>query len=155
MREGETMSYTPPNLLLIEDDIAAAKLIMINLKRAGITSIIHAKNGAEGLKELKKLLTKKKSLDNNKIIVLLDIKMPVMDGIETLTIIKSKESLKKTPVIMLTTTDDPREIRKCYELGCNFYLRKPVDYKDFVNALNKLADFVTVCTLCESGEESE
>ena len=71
-------------------------------------------------------------------LLLLDIKMPRVDGVEVLRQLKSDPQTALVPVIMLTTTDDPREIQRCYELGCSVYITKPVDYQAFVEAINRL-----------------
>jgi CheY-like chemotaxis protein len=78
------------------------------------------------------------------IVVLLDINMPRIDGVEALRQIKGDPHLRTTPVIMLTTTDDPREIDRCYELGCNVYVTKPVDYDGFMEALRRLGFFLQI-----------
>ena len=65
---------------------------------------------------------------SGEVVILLDINMPRIDGIEALRQIKANDATKSIPVIMLTTTDDPREVNRCYELGCNVYITKPVDY---------------------------
>ena len=70
--------------------------------------------------------------------------MPKMDGVEVLQKIKSNEELKNLPVIMLTTTDDPREVEKCYALGCNIYITKPVDFLRFSETLKRLGLFIQV-----------
>ena len=75
-------------------------------------------------------------------LLLLDIKMPRVDGVEVLRQLKSDPQTALVPVIMLTTTDDPREIQRCYELGCSVYITKPVDYQAFVEAINRLGLFL-------------
>ncbi len=82
--------------------------------------------------------------ENKSYLLLLDINMPKMDGVEVLERIKSNDDLKDLPVIMLTTTDDPREVKKCYELGCNIYLNKPVDFFKFAETLKRLGLFIQV-----------
>jgi CheY-like chemotaxis protein len=74
--------------------------------------------------------------------VLLDIRMPKVDGIEVLRRLKGDPQLRKLPVIMLTTTDDSREVELCHELGCNVYIQKPVDYDKFSEAIRRLGLFV-------------
>ena len=76
------------------------------------------------------------------LIVLLDINMPRLDGVETLRQLKADPRTAKIPVIMLTTTDDPREVEHCYELGCNIYITKPVEYERFCDALRELGMFL-------------
>jgi CheY-like chemotaxis protein len=68
--------------------------------------------------------------------------MPKVDGIEVLRRLKADANLRKIPVIMLTTTDDAREVTRCHELGCNVYLQKPVDYDRFSDAIRRLGQFV-------------
>ena len=75
---------------------------------------------------------------------LLDIKMPRVDGVEVLRQLKSDPETAVVPVIMLTTTDDPREIQRCYELGCSVYITKPVNYQAFVEAVTRLGLFLQV-----------
>ena len=77
--------------------------------------------------------------------------MPRVDGVEVLRQIKSDPRTALIPVIMLTTTDDPREIQRCYELGCSVYITKPVDYQGFVEAIKRLGLFLQVVRLPENG----
>jgi CheY-like chemotaxis protein len=81
------------------------------------------------------------------LLLLLDINMPFVDGIEVLRQIKAEELTAKMPVIMLTTTDDPREIQRCYELGCSVYITKPVEYDSFVEAVKRLGLFLQIVTV--------
>ena len=75
-------------------------------------------------------------------LVLLDIRMPKVDGIEVLRRIKVDAELRKVPVIMLTTTDDAREVERCHQLGCNVYIQKPIDYDKFTEAIRRLGLFM-------------
>jgi CheY-like chemotaxis protein len=77
-------------------------------------------------------------------LLLLDINMPRMDGVEVLRRLKADESLKEIPVMMLTTTDDPREVEACYRIGCNIYITKPVDFQKFSETLKSLGLFLQV-----------
>lgn len=77
-------------------------------------------------------------------ILLLDIRMPKVDGVQVLSRIKADPVLKKLPVIMITTTDDPREIISCHEMGCSNYITKPIEYDNFVNAVRQLGLFLSV-----------
>jgi len=70
--------------------------------------------------------------------------MPKLDGVQVLEQIKTDPNLKKLPVIMITTTDDPREIGNCHEMGCSNYITKPIDYENFVNAIRQLGLFLSV-----------
>ncbi len=75
---------------------------------------------------------------------LLDINMPRVDGVEVLRQLKSQERTARIPVIMLTTTDNPHEVARCYQLGCGVYITKPVVYEDFVEAIKRLGMFLSV-----------
>jgi CheY-like chemotaxis protein len=68
--------------------------------------------------------------------------MPKVDGIEVLRQLKTDRELRKLPIIMLTTTDDSREVERCHELGCNVYIQKPVDYDRFAEAIRRLGMFM-------------
>ena len=132
-------------ILLAEDDDGHAALVERNLKRAGIVNqIIRFRNGLE----VKNFLFQDGKGAHIKpgvaYLLLLDIRMPVMGGIELLEMIKSDAELKKLPVIMVTTTDDPKEVERCHELGCNNYVIKPVDYERFVKAMQQLGLFLKV-----------
>jgi CheY-like chemotaxis protein len=76
--------------------------------------------------------------------MLLDIRMPKVGGVEVLREIKKDAELSKIPVIMLSTTDDPREIEKCHALGCSNYINKPVDYEKFIDSIRKLGFFLKI-----------
>jgi CheY-like chemotaxis protein len=75
--------------------------------------------------------------------------MPGFDGVEVLRQIKADPVKKKIPVIMLTTTDDPREVQKCYELGCNEYVTKPLDPSSFIEAIRRLGMFLSIVRVPE------
>ena len=77
-------------------------------------------------------------------LLLLDIRIPKMDGIEVLRQVKQDEELRKLPVIMLTTTDDPREVEVCHNLGCSNYIVKPVDFDKFAEVLSRLGLFLKI-----------
>jgi CheY-like chemotaxis protein len=81
----------------------------------------------------------------------LDIKMPRVDGVEVLRQLKSDPRTATMPVIILTTTDDPREVRRCYQLGCNVYITKPVEYPAFVEAIKRLGLFLQVVKVPRNG----
>ncbi|MDM8555183.1 response regulator [Desulfococcaceae bacterium HSG7] len=83
------------------------------------------------------------------LLVLLDLNLPVINGINVLKRMKKKDATKKIPVIILTTSDDNRDITKCYELGCNVYVTKPVDYGQFSAAIQKLGLFLSVASVPE------
>jgi CheY-like chemotaxis protein len=84
-------------------------------------------------------------------LVLLDLNLPVLDGYQVLERMKNDERTKHIPVIILTTTDDTREVARCYELGCNVYVTKPVDYEQFSEAIRKLGLFMAVLMIPGGG----
>lgn len=132
-------------IVMIEDDEGHARLIEKNIIRAGVTNpIVHFLNGSEAWDCLANC-----SADKG-LLVLLDLNLPDMTGVDILQRLKDHESLKRVPVIVLTTTDDKREIERCYELGCNVYITKPVEYDHFANAIRQLGLFFSVIQVPES-----
>jgi CheY-like chemotaxis protein len=132
-------------ILIAEDDDGHASLIRKNLKRAGIgNEIIRFGDGQEVLDFLFPADGSFQRTPGNAYLLLLDIRMPKVDGTEVLRRIKNDDELKKMPVIMVTTTDDPREVESCHRYGCNSYITKPVDYEKFVAAIQQLGLFLMV-----------
>ena len=137
------MQGEPLQILLAEDDDGHARLIERNLRRAGfINRIVRARDGQEALD-----IVRRGTSPDARFLLLLDINMPRVDGIEVLRQLKADSRTARTPVIMLTTTDDPREVERCYQLGCSVYITKPVRYEDFVDALNRLGMFLEIVKL--------
>ncbi|MDY6964446.1 MAG: response regulator [Halobacteriota archaeon] len=137
-------------ILIADDDVGHVSLIKRNFERSGVTNeIIHFKNGEEVLNFLFKRGEPPHREDGTAYLLLLDIRMPKVDGIEVLRQIKKDEELKKLPVTMLTTTDDPREIKRCHSLGCSNYIAKPVDYEKFVEAIHQFGLFLSVVEVPE------
>lgn len=135
-------------IIIAEDDEGHASLIKKNLKRAGIrNNFLHFKDGQEVLDFLF-LKGKGPHREHGKAyLLLLDIRMPKVDGVEVLSQIKEDPELSKMPVIMVTTTDDPREVDNCHKLGCSVYVTKPVAYEKFTEAIKKLGLFLTIVKL--------
>ena len=137
---------TQPVILIVDDDEGHAILIRENLEAAGLNNRIeHFRDGQAILD----FFASRPRGAHETYLVLLDIRMPKVDGIEVLRRLKSDPELSKLPVIMLTTTDDSREVERCYELGCNVYIQKPVDYDRFAEAIRRLGLFVTLVLLPE------
>ena len=134
------------HILIADDDKGHVNLVQKNLRRWGITNpIIHFKDGQEVLDFLfKKQKSHPAHKENNSYLLLLDIRMPKIDGMEVLQRVKSDPELKKIPVIMLSTTDDPVDIGRCHYFGCSTYIIKPVQYDKFVEAIRILALFLEV-----------
>jgi CheY-like chemotaxis protein len=132
-------------ILVAEDDEGHAKLIKKNMSRAGIVNqVMLFRDGQEILDFLFRHGDSPHRERGAAYVLLLDIRMPKVDGIEVLRQIKADEELRKLPVIMVTTTDDPREVANCHALGCSSYLTKPVDYDSFVSAIRQLGLFLAV-----------
>jgi CheY-like chemotaxis protein len=132
-------------ILLAEDDEGHASLVQRNLKRIGIANeIVHVKDGQEALDFIRCQGNHAGRIPRGPLLLLLDINMPRIDGVEVLRRLKADERTAKVPVIMLTTTDDPREIQRCYELGCSVYVTKPVAYEEFVEAIKRLGLFLSI-----------
>ena len=128
-----------PTILIVDDDEGHAILIRENLEAAGLSNRIrHFRDGQAILD----FFFKDHPAPGDAFLVLLDIRMPKIDGIEVLRRLKADPGLRKLPVIMLTTTDDSREIVRCHDLGCNVYMQKPVDYDRFSEAIRRLGSFV-------------
>ena len=135
-------------ILLVEDDPGHARLIEKNLRRSNIANeIITVSDGQQALDYLfgeGEYVGKERP---SPLLVLLDLNLPVLDGYQVLQCMKADERTKYIPVIILTTTDDAREVSRCYELGCNVYVTKPVDYEQFSEAICKLGLFLSVVTI--------
>jgi CheY-like chemotaxis protein len=132
-----------PVILIVEDDEGHAILIRQNLEAIGLQNPIeHFQNGQIALDFLLRRGSGKVREHGREYLVLLDIRMPKVDGIEVLRQIKADPELRKLPVIMLTTTDDSREVDRCHELGCSVYIQKPVDPEKFADAIRRLGMFI-------------
>jgi CheY-like chemotaxis protein len=128
---------------MIEDDEGHARLIEKNIRRAGILNdLTHFTDGTSALDYL--FNNPEGPFHNGPALVLLDLNLPDMSGTDILQKIKSDEHLKRTPVVVLTTTDDKVEIDRCYDLGCNVYITKPVNYESFADAIRQLGLFLAV-----------
>ncbi|MCP4406010.1 MAG: response regulator [bacterium] len=137
--------YREMVVLIAEDDDGHAVLIEEGLKESGVCNpIIRFSNGEEAWHFLSGTGDKDVRDPNKAYLLLLDIRMPRMDGIEVLKRMKGNEELKEVPVMMLTTTDDPREVEQCYQLGCNVYITKPVDFGGFTETLKRLGLFIQI-----------
>jgi CheY-like chemotaxis protein len=132
-------------IVMIEDDEGHARLIEKNVRRAGVNNQIVS--FADGTTALDFLLGKDRSGTDSAdryLLILLDLNLPDMSGIDILEKVKSNPHTKRLPVIILTTTDDEREIQRCYDLGANVYITKPVDYENFAHAIRQLGLFFSV-----------
>lgn len=128
-----------PTILIVDDDEGHAILIRQNLEIAGLNNRIeHFRDGQAILD----FFFTRRDIANETYLVLLDIRMPKVDGIEVLRRLKADPKFRKLPVIMLTTTEDSREVERCHQLGCSVYIQKPVDYDRFAEAIRRIGLFV-------------
>lgn len=135
----------PVTIILAEDDDGHARLVQRNLARAGLLNgFVRVRDGQELLDCLHGGRCPESKTPSDQVIVLLDINMPRIDGVEALRQLKADPRTQRTPVIMLTTTDDPREVDRCYELGCSVYITKPVDAEGFIEAIRRLGLFLQI-----------
>ena len=138
MQEGVT-------ILIVEDDDGHASLAERNLRRAGIhNTVTRFADGQDVLEFLYDEEANHPGPDEPGYLMLLDLRMPRVGGLEVLKRIKGDERWSNMPVIMLTTTDNPDEINECHEHGCNSYVTKPVEYEQFVEVLQRIGMFLLV-----------
>ena len=135
----------PVKIIMIEDDEGHARLIERNIRRSGVNNdILPFVNGTEAVSYLFGTDGEGLAHKGEALLILLDLNLPDMTGIDILKRVKESRYLKSTPVVVLTTTDDAVEIKRCYELGCNVYITKPVNYESFANAIRQLGLFFSV-----------
>jgi DNA-binding response OmpR family regulator len=133
------------SIIMIEDDEGHARLIERNIRRAGVNNdIIPFQNGTDAVRFLFGTDGSGKVSSGRALLILLDLNLPDMSGVDILKRVKENEHMKLTPVVVLTTTDDEREIKRCYDLGANVYITKPVNYESFANAIRQLGLFFSV-----------
>ena len=148
------MNREPVSIIMVEDDDGHALLVERNLRRAGLTNaFLRLRDGQEAIDYFFPQNSPGPT-DLGNWVVLLDVNMPKVDGIEVLRRLKANPATAAVPVIMLTTTDDPREIERCYQLGCNIYVTKPVESDAFIEAVRRLGFFLQVVKLPSSRTRS-
>jgi len=141
----------PVTIIMIEDDEGHARLIEKNIRRAGVSNeIVPFANGTDALDFLMGKNGSGEVSAGKQLLILLDLNLPDMTGIDILEKVKGNEHTRRTPVVVLTTTDDQREIQRCYDLGANVYITKPVNYEGFANAIKQLGLFVSVMQIPET-----
>ena len=133
-------------ILLVEDNKQDAEMAMRALKKSNlVNNLIHLKDGAQAIDFL--FGTGEfsgRNIDNKPNLILLDLKMPKMDGIEVLRIIKQDPLTKKIPVIVLTSSKESPDIEACYALGVNSYIVKPVEFESFIRGITELGFYWVV-----------
>jgi CheY-like chemotaxis protein len=137
-------------IVMIEDDDGHARLIERNIRRAGVNNEIAAfTDGTSALKYLFGADGSGEVSRTRPLLILLDLNLPDMTGIDILRKVKANPHTRMSPVVVLTTTDDEREIQRCYDLGANVYITKPVNYEGFANAIRQLGLFFSVMQVPE------
>jgi DNA-binding response OmpR family regulator len=137
-------------IVMVEDDEGHARLIEKNIRRAGVTNeILPFRDGTSALRHLLGPDGSGTVSAGRASLVLLDLNLPDMTGIDILAKLKANEHTRRAPVIVLTTTDDQREIQRCYDLGANVYITKPLNYESFANAIRQLGLFLSVMQVPE------
>ena len=131
-------------ILIAEDDPGHARLIEKNLTRAGLRNPIKRFDNGQALLDFLFRQGPAKLALETAYLLLLDVRMPQVDGVEVLRQVKQDAELRKIPVIMLTTTDDPREVERCHAIGCSNYIVKPVDYDRFAEAITNLGLYISL-----------
>ncbi len=140
MKEGETLMKTKA-ILLVEDNPDDEELIIRILRKNHISNeIIIVRDGAEALDFIFAIgKFENRDKNNNPVLIMLDINLPKIDGLEVLKRIKTNEQTKIIPVAMLTSSDEERDLIDSYKYGANSYIRKPVDFTEFQSAVQQLA----------------
>jgi CheY-like chemotaxis protein len=140
----------PVTIIMVEDDEGHARLIEKNIRRAGVNNeIIPFTNGTEALRYLMGEDGSGLVSAGRHLLVLLDLNLPDMTGVDILDKVKGNQHTRRSPVVVLTTTDDEKEIQRCYDLGANVYITKPVDYENFANAIRQLGLFFSIMQVPE------
>lgn len=129
-------------ILLAEDDPRDVELTLEALSEHNLAnSVVVVKDGVEALEYLRREGKYKERKKGSPAVLLLDIKMPRMDGIEVLKSIRGDDRLKTLPVVMLTSSREEPDLRMCYDLAVNAYVAKPVDFKGFLDAVKHIGVF--------------
>ncbi len=139
------------SIVMIEDDEGHARLIERNIRRAGVSNeILPFRDGTSALAYLLGPDQSGATSARRHLLILLDLNLPDMTGIDILEKIKANPHTRRSPVVVLTTTDDSREVQRCYDLGANVYITKPVNYEGFSNAIRQLGLFFSVMQVPET-----
>ncbi|MFC7513658.1 response regulator [Herbaspirillum sp. GCM10030257] len=132
-------------ILLVEDNPNDLELTLIALEKSQLANeVIVLRDGAEALDYLNCQGAFVSRPAGNPAVILLDLKLPKVDGLEVLRHIRSTPSLKSSPVVMLTSSKEEQDLLRSYELGVNAYVVKPVDFQEFVRAISDLGIFWAV-----------
>jgi CheY-like chemotaxis protein len=132
-------------ILLVEDNPNDLELTLIALAKSQLANeVVVVRDGAEALDYLRRQGEFAERPVGNPAVTLLDLKLPKVDGLEVLKVIRDTEALKSIPVVMLTSSKEEQDVVRSYELGVNAYVVKPVDFTEFVRAIADLGIFWAV-----------
>lgn len=132
-------------ILLVEDNPKDLELALLALAKSNLANeVITVRDGKEALDYLFRQGAYADRLQGNPAVVLLDLKLPKLDGIQVLERLKSEPSLQRVPVVMLTASREEKDLIKSYQLGVNAYVVKPVSFKEFIEAIQELGIFWAV-----------
>ena len=133
------MKITNKPILLIEDDQVDTMTVRRALKEIHVTNpLVHVENGEEAISYLRD------SQHDKPCIMLLDLNMPIMNGIEFLQVVKHDDQLKRIPVVVLTTSEEQQDKVNSFNLGVAGYMAKPVDYRQFVEVMRSIDAYWTI-----------
>lgn len=137
---------SPVMILVVDDDLGHCELIRRHLRRAAVSNpVVMVQSGEDALDFIHRRGPHEGRAGGGRLLVLLDINMPGgMNGIDLLGLLKADDQTSSLPVIMLTTTDDPHEIERCYALGCGVYVTKPVEPNAFIEAIRRIGLFIEI-----------
>ena len=147
------ISENAVTVLIAEDDDGHAELIQEQLQDARVRNpLVRFRDGQEVVDFFQGVSPRRTYDPEQAYLLLLDIRMPKVSGVEVLQRMKQSPALRHIPVIMLTTTDDPREVDACYKLGCSCYVTKPMDFQKFSDTLQRLGLFILVLRVENAAE---
>lgn len=138
------MKITSKPILLVEDDQVDAMTVKRALKELHVTNpLVHRENGEAALAHLRDPKSERPC------IILLDLNMPLMNGIEFLQVVKHEEVLRRIPVVVLTTSEEQQDKVNSFDLGVAGYMAKPVDYRQFVEVMRSINSYWTISEMPE------
>jgi CheY-like chemotaxis protein len=143
--KGTLMSAkTESIIVMVEDDRGHARLIEKNLRRHGIdVTIIRFEDGKPALEYIFHSPEIDLLSDTVMMVVLLDLNLPVLDGYEVLRRLREDQRTRHMPIIVFTSTDDEEEMDRCYSLGCDHFVTKPMDYGEFMQVTRELGEYIS------------
>lgn len=132
-------------ILLVEDDARDLELTLLALEKSQLANeVVVTRDGAQALDYLLRQGEYARRPEGNPAVVLLDLKLPKVNGLEVLETVRTTESLRSLPVVMLTSSQEESDLLRSYQLGVNAYVVKPVDFRRFVDAISDLGMFWAV-----------